>query len=332
MIKTLRITSVVAAILAGVFFVFPVIYGVRDDDSIDKFLNLPSVKEKFEKDIADAKTKTGDSPESPLVKQAEAFALYLNPLKPAAPKTVRKGGKIPSISSKVNVTPQFTVLATIVYPDNPTLSQVLIDEPGKGRFWVRQSSMVGHVFVEEVKDGLVVLKSGDEIHNLEITEKAEAKSTAKPSGTAAFKSSKSPAKAPATAFGRATSNVTRTRNLTRNIPKRAPRNSRDEEKVEELVDKLKDLQKSSVSEKTDSKIDPEERNARIQELISKYKSIRVSDEESEKLDDMGEEMKGIEEDPNISLPEEGEELVDVNELDESEEQANSPESDETAEK
>lgn len=318
--------------MAGVFFVFPVIYGVRSDETVDEFLSLPSVKEKFEKDIADTKTKTGDSPESPLVKQAEAFALYLNPLKPAAPKTVRKGGKTPSISSKVTVTPKFPILATIVCPDNPTLSQALINEPGTGRHWVRQSSMVGHVFIEEVKDGLVVLKSGDETYNLEITEEAETKSTGKPSGTTAFRSSKSPAKAPATAFGRATSNVVRTRNITRNIPKKAPRNSRDEERVEELVDKLKDLQKSSASDKTDSKIDPEERNARIQELISKYKSIRVSAEESEKLEDMGEEMKGIQKDPNLSLPEGGEDEADVNEVDESEEEANPPESDKTAAK
>jgi len=72
MIKTLRITSVVAAILAGVFFVFPVIYGVRSDERIDEFLKLPSVKEKFE-DAADSKTKTGESRESPLVKQAVDF-------------------------------------------------------------------------------------------------------------------------------------------------------------------------------------------------------------------------------------------------------------------
>jgi len=60
MIKTLRITSVVAAILAGVFFVFPVIYGVRSDERVDEFLKLPSVREKFE-GVADNKEKTGES-------------------------------------------------------------------------------------------------------------------------------------------------------------------------------------------------------------------------------------------------------------------------------
>ena len=88
MIKTLRITSIVAAILAGVFFVFPVVYGVRSDEKVDVFLKSPGVREKFE-NAAD-KAKTSESRVSPLVEQAEAFALYLNPPK-AAERTVSKG-------------------------------------------------------------------------------------------------------------------------------------------------------------------------------------------------------------------------------------------------
>jgi len=314
MIKTLRITSVVAAILAGVFFVFPVIYGVRSDGRIDEFLKLPSAKEKFE-DAADTKTKTGESQESPLVKQAEAFASYLNPDKPAVTKTT-KGAKPTSISSKVTVTPKFPVYATIVCPGNPNLSQALIDEPGTGRHWVRQSSMVGHLFIEQVEDGLVVVKSGEETYKIEIAEKAETGSLSKPSAASSLRSSPSSVKSTSTAFSRAATNVRRTRN----IPQRTQSNSTDEERMDQLVDKLKDLQQSSASDKTDSKIDPEERNARIQELISKYKSTRVSAEEAEKLDNMGEELKGIQEDPNSSLPE----------ADEDEEEASPPKSDKSA--
>ena len=151
MIQTLRITSVVAAILAGIFFVFPVIYGVRSDESVDKFLQTQSVKEKFE-NAADIKAKKGDNRVSPLVEQADAFALYLNPVKQPV-RTISKGVKTPNITSNINVTPKFKVYATSFYPENPQLSQALIDEPGKGRFWVRQSSMVGHLLVEQVKDG-----------------------------------------------------------------------------------------------------------------------------------------------------------------------------------
>ncbi|MBN2593586.1 MAG: hypothetical protein JXA81_08780 [Sedimentisphaerales bacterium] len=316
----MRITSIVAAILAGVFFVFPVIYGVRTDNSIDKFLKLPSAKEKFE-NAADTKTKTGESQESPLVKQAEAFALYLNPDKPAVAKTPKGIKTTTNIDSKVTVTPKFPVLATIFYPENPTLSQALIDEPGRGRHWVRQSSMVGHLFVEQVKDGLVVLKSSEETYNLEIQEKAETGLPAKASPASSLRSSPGSVKPTSTAFSRAAANV---RN-TRSIPQRTQRNIDDDEKVNEFVDKLKDLQQSSASDKTDSKIDKEERNARIQELISKYKSTRVSAEEAEKLDNMGEELNAIQEDPNLSSPEADEDQED-------QEDAGTSESDKSAEK
>lgn len=317
MIKTLRITSVVAAILAGVFFVFPVIYGVRSDNSIDEFLKLPSAKEKFE-DAAGTKTKTGESQESPLVKQAEAFALYLNPLKPAARKAP-KGTKTPSISSKVNVTPQFKVFATTYCPENPNLSQALIDEPGRGRYWVRQSSMVGHLLIEQVKDGLVVVKGAEETFDIEITEKAETGPPSKASPASSLRSSQSSVKPKSTAFSRAAANIRRTRNIP---PQRTQNNSTDEERMDEFVDKLKDLRQNPASGKTDSVIDQEKRNARIQELISKFKSTRVTAEEAKKLDNMGEELKGIRKDPNSS----------PSEADESEGKVSPPKADTSAEK
>ena len=47
MIKTLRITSIIAVVLAGGLLVFPAIFGLRSDKEIEEFLSLPSVVEKF---------------------------------------------------------------------------------------------------------------------------------------------------------------------------------------------------------------------------------------------------------------------------------------------
>jgi hypothetical protein len=290
MIKTLRITSVVAAILAGIFFVFPVIYGVRSDESVDKFLQMQSVKEKFE-NAADIKAKKGDNRVSPLVEQAEAFALYLNPVKQPV-RTISKGAKTPNIASNINVTPKFKVFATSFYPENPKLSQALIDEPGKGRYWIRQSSMVGHLLVEQVKDGLVVVKGNEETFELKIEKEP---STGSP---------KTPKTAPVSSLNRRQSHLTPTKpppartatdfRRTANIPQK-PQINTDDEKVDELVNKLKDLQKNPDAYQTDSELSKEEkdkRDARIQELISKFKATRVSAEESKKLGNMGEELKG----------------------------------------
>ena len=296
MIKTLRITSVVAAILAGVFFVFPVIYGVRSDERVDEFLEKPSVKDKFE-NAADNKAKSGKSRVSPLVEQAEAFALYLNPVKQAVRKT-SKGAKTTNIASKVAVTPKFKVFATTYFAKNPELSQALIDEPGRGRHWVRQSSMVGHLLIEQIKDGLVVVKSSKETFELEIEEKPATKTPSRASSTSSLRSSQSPNKSKPTssAFSRAAASARRTTN----IPQKLQRN---DEKMGELVDKLKDLQEDPATGKTNLGLDKEERSARIAELISKFKSTRVSAEEAKKLGNMGEELKGIRKDTTLSPPE-----------------------------
>lgn len=286
MIKTLRITSVVAAILAGVFFVFPVVYGVRGDKTVDEFLKLPSVKEKFE-NAADIRAKAVESRTSPLVEQAEAFASYLNPLKPTIQKPSMTGRT--TIDNRLSVTPKFRVFATSVCATNPRLSLALIDEPGKGRYWVRQSEKVGHLFVDQVSDGFVVIKGSEQTFQLKIEEKAESGPLKTPLTPSLNRGQYLPKSTPAVS-GKAIGSFRRTTAI---APK--PRaNVVDDEKAGEFVNKLKDLQKSSGMNQTDSELskeEKEERNARIQELISKFKATRVGAEESKKLGNMGEELK-----------------------------------------
>ena len=48
MINLLRIISLIAAILAVVFFVFPIMYGTYNDERVKEFLATPEIREKFE--------------------------------------------------------------------------------------------------------------------------------------------------------------------------------------------------------------------------------------------------------------------------------------------
>ncbi len=170
MIKTLRITGVVVAILAGVlikFLVLPMVTNVARDLQVEGVLDSNSVVERF-KETKGAHAKSTGNKTSPLVLQATAYARYLDP--PARVRPPVTGGgrglvKPPIIGP---TTPKFTVFATTVFESNPELSQALIDEPGRGRHWVRQSSMVGHLLIEQVKDGVVIVKSSKETFELEI--------------------------------------------------------------------------------------------------------------------------------------------------------------------
>jgi len=73
MIKTLRITSIIAAILAGILFVFPVVFGVRGDEQVEQVLSSAGVIENFNK-LTGHKVEDGDDRSSPLVRPESAQA------------------------------------------------------------------------------------------------------------------------------------------------------------------------------------------------------------------------------------------------------------------
>lgn len=178
MIKTLRITSIIAVVLAVVFFALPAAFGFRGDKQIEQFLNSAGVIEGF-KDAKGEKSGDNQREVSPLVKQAEAFALYLNP--PPKPEPV------PSAPGAKNeprpagpVAAKFKLIGTSRHVLQPELSLALIDEPGKGLYWVRQSSKVGYLVIEQVRDGVVVVRDGQNTFEL-VAERPEKRSLVKAS-------------------------------------------------------------------------------------------------------------------------------------------------------
>ncbi len=158
MIKTLRITSIIAVVITVVFFALPAASGVRGDRQREQFLNSVSVIEEF-KESRGEKFENRQHEVSPLVKEAETFALYLNP--PPKPKSETKRSVSRSKPRpRGTVSAKFKLVGTSFYALHPDLSLALIDEPGKGLRWVRQSDKLGHLIIEQVKDGLVIFRDG----------------------------------------------------------------------------------------------------------------------------------------------------------------------------
>jgi hypothetical protein len=164
MIKTLRITSILAAILAAGLFVCPAVFGSRSDKEILEFLSLPSVVEEFRK-AQGSKKKLGADQVSPLVAQADLFTKYLNP--PKTKKKIKKP-KVPTEEKFAVREPEkprhslkFKVIATSFYATRPQLSLALIEEPAKGRHWVRQGDVVSHLTIEQIRDGIVIARGGN---------------------------------------------------------------------------------------------------------------------------------------------------------------------------
>jgi hypothetical protein len=161
MIKTLRITSIIAAIAVTVLLVLPAVYGVRSDPKIEAFLKSPGAVDKFTATKGQGPAR-GESQISPLVKQAADLGHYLNPPPPPPPKvqpgTAPQAAAVPAPPAPVAA--KFNLVATSYYASHPEKSFVLIDEPGKGLHWVKQGSAVGHLTIETVKDGAVIVRDG----------------------------------------------------------------------------------------------------------------------------------------------------------------------------
>ena len=324
MIKTLRIISIVAPVLAViflVFFVFHVVFGGYSDEHLEESLDSPGVIERFNKTVGN-KAKTGQNEISPLVQQAGAFALYLNPPKPKMPRT-RSGAS--GVTRSPPVTPQFKLLGTSYYKGQPELSLALIDEPGKGLHWVRQSGKVGHFLIEQVKDGIVVFKDGKSTFELEAEQKPEISLLEGAPGASgrtgasdrAGDSSKTGAsgragvsgrttvssrargtagtKSTLPASGRAVTGVAGARSA---VPK-PQRTAEEEAKRTEIAEMIRKIQRSFKSDKAGSGPSAKEKAEMVEKLRHKLselqssESSRLSDEEAERLSILGKELKKL---------------------------------------
>lgn len=288
MVNVLRIISLIGALLAVVFFVFPIVYGVRSDEHVKEFLKTPEIREKFE-NAADSRINKSKDLTSPLVKQARAFASYLNP-KPMVNRSPTVSSRS-HIANALDVTPKFKLRCTCFYENDPNMSLALIDEPGKGRHWVRPSSKVGHLLIEQIKDGLIIVKGSEETFEIAIEESTVKDLSASSKGT----NSLTRFKPGPSISGRSPSSISKPSpvELEEVEPDENERNAR----AKALIDKLRSLQKEAVSDTTKG-IDNKDKAARIERLISQYQSTRISPEEAKKLGNLGKTLKDAGSDPN----------------------------------
>ena len=177
MVKTLRITSILVAIVAIGLLAFPFFFGFRRDDAVEAFLSTPSVLEKLSQANTAGSRRRNEV--SPLVSQARALARILNP--PAPPPRTTAGPR-PPVDTRTGDPPPppppprppttFALLGTSYNASNPAESLALVDVPGKGVHWVRQSGRVGH-FTLQIHDGYVVATGGAETVEVRVKHKPE---------------------------------------------------------------------------------------------------------------------------------------------------------------
>jgi len=285
MVKTLRITTITAALLAAVILIFPAVFGARGDKAIEEFLKSPGAIEKFQRARGDQ--AEGEGQISPLVKQARAFALYLNPPAPKRPPGAATRPSKPRPAPRPKVTSaKFKLLGTSFYALQPDLSLAMIDEVGKGIRWVRRSGRVGHLVIDQIKDGLVVVKDGRRTFEVAVVERPKKVNLIKSStldGTDA-KAALQPGWQGVTA-GQMSAEES------------AESMAESAAALEELVRELKAVQADTESEQAETEKDKKEADAMLERFIE---SLRISAEEAKELNNLGKKLQNGGTDPNRS--------------------------------
>jgi len=288
MTKTLRITGIVAGCLGVVLVIIPSVLGVRSDKAIEEFLSSSGAVEKFNAAKND-RAKDDEGRGSPLVKQAEAFALYLNPPpKPPEEKSAEKSApEGPVVHRPVTVSSKFTLIGTSFYALHPEMSLALIDEPAKGLHWVRQGSKVGYQVIEEIKDRSVVVRDDKRTFEL-VAERPFKKSLVKGAASGATGPNSIPL------AGRITQGqiTTEGNNVAADVGPPEPSMSEQESTVfDELINKLNAIQTRLESGQITEEAANAENAALMEKFTADVNSAKVSSEEAKKLDSLGKELK-----------------------------------------
>lgn len=188
MLKTLKLVSIVVVTASVLVAALAAYYGTKGDPEIEKLLKEPGAVEQFKAGASVTEDTTGQV--SPLVTQAKAFALRLNPpppevpdlpAGPSGPATSKPTG-IPKPQKTISRRAKFNVVATCYYPEAKEKSLALIDLPGEGHKWVKQGQEVEHIIIAEIFDGGLKYESGEITEELTVPPKRGSTLLTNPAG------------------------------------------------------------------------------------------------------------------------------------------------------
>jgi len=304
MVQLLRVIAVGVLVFAGLVLAsvrWPIPHlrlGVWADRKAEKLLKDPSAVERFNERKVDETSDTQDK-DPPLVRQAKALADILNPrveipagqakdtVKPPGPPD-RKGPAIPA---------KFKVIGISYSPSDPQNSFAYIQVlPGDTYMWVQRGSEVGHQIVKEIKSGSITCLDGQRESEMPVELPLDTASILE-SGAASPAVAAPGLPGPIPAGGANLRSELVSRAIAAVNPSASARLSpQEEESMSDLARRIKELHKGAKANGDDSNTVVADANM-ISQMISEFKSSRVSPEEANKLDDLGKQLNGTKEDP-----------------------------------
>jgi hypothetical protein len=289
MIRTLRITSVAAVILAGVVLASVVGpasligFGIRGDKQVEKILTAPSAVDRFKEQHGDKEANRDTTP--PLVRQAELFSNALKP-RPAAAAQAQAApprNSPPLPPGPQNPSADFEVVGISYSSPGASFAYIHISADQTYQ-WVQPGAQIGHMVIKEVKNDSIVCWDGGKDVEMSVKQPPETASMLE-TGEAISGSAVPGTPQPTVSMVR--------RPVSRPIvPPVAPGGGsmdaaiaglspEDQAAYTDLVNRLKDMD-----------MDPANRAAAAKKLMDEFKASRVSPQEAAKLGNLGEELNG----------------------------------------
>ena len=174
MVRALHTFSVLTLISAGVVFMLCSAQWLRGGPEIEQNTSL-SIVEKFSQAGSNSE-RSSQKTLSPHVKQAEAFALYLNPPQPPKPEQapVPESTLTQTLSTAraVKPKPNFRLFATSCYRSKPEESMALVSEAGGRPRWVKQGALLGRFLVMKIMRGKIAYQDDDRTGEMVVDKKA----------------------------------------------------------------------------------------------------------------------------------------------------------------
>lgn len=308
MVNTLRITSVVAVLIASVLLVLVVgpkswlpealaKFAIGGDDEIGRILDAPGVVARL-RESQGTQSQTRKEAMPPLVKQAEVFAGILTPPKPVTPAG-KTGTRVPSRRAPVikpgPTSAKFNLVGTAYSASDPEACFAYIRLADDTYQWVRKGDEVGHLQVKEIKNCSIICWDGHSDVEMVADPTPETASLLETSGASAAQSEVHAAPA-RSGDGRITGPpVPRPWTPGRSAAKPNPNvRAKDRDRMEELVSRLRESAGAGAA------ASPKDRAAMMKKLMAEFKSSRVGAEEAESVEDLGRELNESQRTPTSS--------------------------------
>lgn len=164
-------TCLLAVVIAGAMFVARWL-GARPDPAMARLINAPSAVESLARRKAADKLDETQVTKSPLVAQAEAFALYLNPPEPVKrtppPPRVRAVRAEVAPVAMVSVPPKFRLVGISYHRSKPEESKALVWAAGGSVDWVAPGAELGSIVVRQINRGSILYQDAAGMHEMKL--------------------------------------------------------------------------------------------------------------------------------------------------------------------